>query len=63
MQARKPAVLQAIQARAFSEKGVNDKAPHSIMIQYCGGWGYRSKVNNSISQIDKTHPDTFSFHT
>ena len=61
MQARKPAVLQAIQARAFSEKGVNDKAPHSIMIQYCGGWGYRKYAVSTIEEIEKKYANVFQF--
>ena len=32
-----------------------------IVINYCGGWGYRPKANYIQSAVENKFPDTFTF--
>ena len=46
---------------APTESFANDSAKHSMMIQYWGGWGYKSHVTAAIAQIDAELPDEFNY--
>ena len=38
-----------------------EAAPHLVVIQYCGGWGYESKVKETISRMNKNFPGKFRY--
>ena len=39
----------------------NQEAPHTIKIEYCGGWGFRRKVDAAIGAIEHHHKDQFRY--
>ena len=36
-------------------------APHTMKIEYCGGWNYKRHVINVIEEIEKRGPDRFKY--
>ena len=33
-----------------------------MKFEYCGGWGYKPKVNAAIAEIEKVMPNQFSYY-
>ena len=40
---------------------IDENAPHSLKIEYSGGWGYSQKVNNCIEEVSAKFPRKFSY--
>ena len=50
-----------MQSRAPNEvMGIID-AKNVIKFEYCGGWGYRKIVVQTIAKIEETYPSKFHF--
>ena len=39
----------------------NQEANHVIKFEYCGGWGYKTHVDDAIEKIEEQYPQKFLF--
>ena len=37
------------------------KAPHFVLIEYCGGWGYYSHADGAANRLEAKFPGQFKF--
>ena len=39
----------------------SETAPHYILINYCGGWGYAKYANPIVDRVEQKYPGQFRF--